>query len=69
MKKEKLKETINSDDSIEQLNEREFGAPMSQEEKKQIHILSENNVGVSEIGRILKRPNTTIYEWKKKLNI
>lgn len=55
------------DNSTQKLNGREFGAPMSQEEIKRIYFLSQNNVGVSEIGRLLNRPNATIYEWKNKL--
>lgn len=48
---------------------KEFGAPMSQEEIRKLHFLSENNVGPSEIGRILDRPFQTIYSWQKKLNL
>ncbi len=46
-----------------------FGSPFSEEDIKNLYFLSENKVGVSEIGRILERPNTTIYEWQKKLNL
>ena len=52
---------------IEESSYREFGSPMSQEEIDQIQTLSEKNVGVSEIGRRLNRPNSTIYRWKNKL--
>ena len=48
---------------------KEFGAPMSQEEIRKLYFLSENNVGPSEIGRILDRPFQTIYSWQKKLNL
>ncbi len=48
---------------------REFGAPLSKEEIKNIHFLSENKVGVSEISKILDRPNSTIYDWQEKLNL
>ena len=48
---------------------REFGAPLSDEEIHDLYFLSENKVGVSEIGRLLERPNSTIYEWKEKLSI
>lgn len=54
--------------NLNQNDGREFGSPMSQEEIRRIYFLSQNNVGVSEIGRLLSRPNATIYEWKNKLS-
>jgi len=48
---------------------REFGSPLSEEEIRDVYFLSENFVGVSEIGRFLDRPNSTVYDWLKKLNL
>jgi len=46
----------------------EFGASLSHAEIRDIHFLSENSVGVSEIGHFLDRPNSTIYDWLKKVS-
>ena len=68
-KKDSVWDITKDDNSTNNLNGREFGSPMSQAEIRRIYFLSQNSVGVSEIGRLLNRPNATIYEWRKKLNI
>jgi hypothetical protein len=68
-KKDSVWNITKDDNSTNNLNGREFGSPMSQEEIRRIYFLTQNNIGVSEIGRLLNRPNATIYEWKKKLSI
>ncbi len=54
--------------SVEKLNEN-IGEPLSDDEKREIQFLSENKIGVSEIGKALGRPNSTIYSWKEKLKV
>jgi hypothetical protein len=51
---------------VEGLNEN-YGASLSNNEIKEIHFLSENRVGASEIANILSRPVRTVYTWIEKL--
>ena len=62
MSKGKLSEVTKS-------NSHEFGVSLSDYEINKIHFLSENYVGVSEIARLMERPNSTIYDWQNKMNI
>ncbi len=54
--------------SVAKLKEN-LGEPLSDDEKREIQFLSENKIGVSEIGKALGRPNSTIYSWKEKLKL
>ena len=44
-----------------------FGEQLSKNEIREINFLSENNIGASEISKLLSRPVRTINGWKEKI--
>jgi len=58
---------FSKDGVTEKLSEK-FGVSLSNKEIKNIHFLSSNKIGASEIANLLSRPVQTVYSWIGKLS-